>query len=295
MLTRSKSIIVLIAAGLCVVLATVIGSRAASLRERVMTDDERYYLPPPAWLRAFSAGYTEVAADLVWIKTLVYFGQSYKGSAQESGGFTTNYLLTASKLDPRFRSIYTYGSALTLFQNKGRPTQKTVEMAIDLLERGVSVFPDDGEILCQLGFMHYYEMEPFLPEDEDDPKRKHHKESGIQYISRGALMSGAPPYAARLSASLTTQNGMDEFVIEHLKALLAQETDPDLRKLLARKLRKALGKAAERDIAETERLRKQWADTMAYVPYDFFLILQTDPPLQELIDPLYRWNRMLDR
>ena len=167
-------------------------------------------------------------------------------------------------------------------------------MAIDLLERGAEVFPDDGEILFQLGFLHYYEMRRFYLKNEDDPEWRAHEATGARLIARAALMQNAPKYAARLSASIMGKAGLEDMVVEHLKTLLAKETDPNLREYLAGKLKAALGKAAERDIRETERLSAAWSSEMPYIPYDFYLILKTDAPVAELIDPLYHWNLMLD-
>ncbi len=185
-----------------------------------------------------------------------------------------------------------------MFQNHGKVSKETVRMAIDLLERGAAVFPDDGEILFQLGFMHYYEMRRFFLEDKDNPEWRKHEDEGLRLIARSSLMKGAPPYAARLSATLMGRaegkSGMEDLVVEHLKMLLAKETDPKLRELLENKLRAAIGEAAERDILETARLQTEWMARMPYVPYDFYLILRPDFSVAELRDPLYRWNRLLD-
>ena len=259
-----------------------------------MTRDDRYYLPPSKWLRVFSLGYTEAAADLVWGRTILYFGEKMAGNSDEgASAYFMNYLLSAVDLDPKFRSCYTDGSTLTLFQNHGRVTMKSIQMALDLLERGISAFPDDGEIFFTLGFMHYYEMRRFLPDDDSDPETRRHSALGRYYIGRSALMKGAPPYATMLSASLMMRSGIDEAVLDHLKSMLLQETDESVRAELIAKIRAALGKTVENDIAETEKLQADWKKKMPYVPYDFYLLLQTDTPSAERLDPLYYTNRLL--
>lgn len=293
MMKSPRTSAIALAAGLLLLGAFHLSARARALRERVMTEDDRYYLPPSSWLRGFSAGYTEAAADIVWVKTVVYFGRQFSGS-RDPVKHTMNYLLTAVELDPRFRDLYTIGSVLTLFQHQGEVTEASVAMAIELLERGVEQFPADGEILFQLGFMHYYETRRFYLDDPDSEEARAHREEGARLIYKAALMNGAPPYAARLAASIGTKAGLEDIVVEHLRTLLAKETEPELRALLADKLRAALGKAAERDIQETERLRAAWAASMPYVPFDFYLILDTDTPLAEWLDPLYSTNRLLD-
>ncbi|MDJ0761711.1 MAG: hypothetical protein QNJ97_01885 [Myxococcota bacterium] len=286
------------AAGLTLILALTalrLGSLTAAVRERTFSEDARYYLPPAMWLRVFSLGYTEAAADLVWIKTIVAFGGQFdtkKEADQER--FAMNYLATSVELDPRFRRLYTDGSALTLFQDRGIPSEKTVQMAIDLLERGTEIYPNDGEIFFNLGMMHYFEMRPFLSLDPDDPERIHHQEVGTRLISRAALMPGVPPYAARLSASLLAKDtAIDDFVIDHLKAMLLRETDPEVRRILTDKLRQELGKAVERDIATTEILQADWQQDLPFVPFDFYLMLRSDITADELRDPLAHTNQML--
>jgi hypothetical protein len=268
--------------------------KAASALDEVMTEDDRYYLPPSEWLRVFSLGYTEAAADLIWVKTILYFGEKMTKKKDGRGSeHLMNYLLSAVDLDPKFRSCYTSGSTLTLFQEHGRVTKRSIHMAFELLQRGIREFPNDGELFFTLGFMHHYEMRRFLPDDNNDPETAKHLALGRYYIGRAALMKGAPPYAALLSATLMLQGGMDAAVLEHLKAMLVRETDPTVRAELIEKIRAEVGKAAEKDILETERLQQAWRREMPYVPYDFYLLLQIDTPLEERIDPLYYTNQLL--
>ncbi len=277
------------------VAAVSLQNKSASALNSVMERDDRYYLPPSQWIRVFSFGYNEAAADLIWVKTIVYFGEKMTEKKSKAGSqFVMNYLLSAVDLDPRFRNMYVAGSTLTMFQNRGRVSEKTIQMAMDLLERGVSEFPDDGEILFSLGFLHYYEMARFLPEDPDDPLHRKHKNLGRYYIGRSALMRGAPPYAALLSASLMLKGDMDTAVLEHLKTMLVRETDPAIREELIDRIRKEAGKAAEKEIAATEQLQKEWRSVMPYVPFDFYTILRNDLPVEERIDPLFFSNKLLE-
>ncbi len=272
-----------------------------SIYDAILADDDRYYLPSADWLRVFSAGYNEVGADAIWIRTVLYFGQyvvadkddNRESDKKKDASFTVSYLITAADLDPKFRRLYTYGSGLTLFQKSGMITEESVKATIDLLERGTREFPDDGEIAFQLGFMHYYEMEPFLPEEEDNPTRRFHKERGVQLFRRAALMDRAPPYAALLSSTLLSKEGLSDLVIEHLKAMLVKETSPEVRETLLHQLRREVGKAAEREIELSEKLVAKWRANMPFVPFDLYVLIDRDYPVEELIDPLWWSNRFL--
>lgn len=277
------------------VLAVLLQVKSADVHARVISEDDRFYLPAAKWLRVFSLGFNEAAADLVWIKTIVYFGQRVGSSSSKIKGrenFTVNYLTTAVELDPRFRRAYTAGSALTLFQNL-EVTEKTVNAAMELLERGVRAFPGDGEILFDLGVMHYYEMRPFLPADETHPKTKYHEELGAELIARAALMPGAPPYARLLSSSLLSKEGMNDLIVEHLKTMLLAETNPKIRKTLAAKLTREIGATARRDIAATEKYHALWKQEFPFIDFDLFLIIYRPHLAEELIDPLYYSRQIL--
>jgi hypothetical protein len=134
----------------------------------------------------------------------------------------------------------------------------------------------------------------FVPDDPKDPITKEHLRLGRYYFSRAALMDNAPPYAALLSASLMQRFDMAEMVVEHLKAMLMRETDPQIRARLIEKLREEAGRAAERDILQTEQLQQEWRQQLPFVPFDFFLVLRSDAPIEELIDPLYLTDQLLE-
>jgi len=290
MTARSKR--VLLAVLVLALSSSVLWTRAGAARifDRIVTDDDRYYLPPPSWLRAFSVGYNEAAADLVWVTTIVYFGEravfKTKGAVEEgtarsasaepaSAQYTINYLSVVTSLDPRFRGAYCDGARLTLY-HKGTITRRTVEMAIELLSRGIREFPDDGEMVFTLGFLHYYELEPFLAPDSEELKRA--KSEGAELLVRAASLPGAPEYVALMSSSLLRREGFDDLVIEHLRAMLVKETEPGIRASLEAQLRRALGQAAERDIALTAKLERRWRDEMPFAPFDMFLMLEPELP-----------------
>jgi hypothetical protein len=278
-------------------------SHAVAILSAVQTDEDRYYLPPPAWLRFFGLGYNEAVADAIWIRTIVYFGGALKHAlaarakdapARDSGSdFTVNYVRAVVDVDPRFREAYRDGAGLTLYAG-GDVTERNCKMAVEILGKGMDVFPDDGEIAFNLGFIHYYEMARFLPKDPGNPTRKWHQQEGVRLIRRAALMPEAPPYVSALAATLMKRNGMDDLVASHLESMLLKETDPGIRRTLELQLRNALGHAAERAIALTSELQDEWRRTLPFVPFDLFLVIdgQTEP-VESVLNPLYVTDELL--
>jgi hypothetical protein len=286
-------LLLLLAAGL---LCAAIGlrGRAAAIGATIVPDEDRYYLPPAEWLRAFCLGYNEAAADFLWATTLVYFGgkKHWVGGGDEDDAgvdiprFTVNYLSLVTDLDPRFLGVYREGGRLTLYQG-GRITKGSVKMAMDLLEKGRRQFPDDGDITFNLGFLHYYEMEPFLPEEKDSPERRFHKEEGTHLLRMASTMDGAPPYLSLLAGTLLSREGLEELVVEHLRSMLMKETDPSIRKSLEAQLYRAMGEAAVHDMEAMNKLQERWHATMVHVPFDLFLLVQpsVEVTAEEILDP----------
>ncbi|MCP4674152.1 MAG: hypothetical protein GY854_01250 [Deltaproteobacteria bacterium] len=269
----------------------------ASIYNEVTIDDERYFLPPAGWLKVFSLGYNEAVADLVWIKTLVYSGgvmldRKKRLAAGIKKDFSTNYLYTATDLDPKFRSLYSRGSTLTLFQGL-EVTKKSVLMTIDLLERGTREFPADGSIMFDLGFMHFYEMRSFFSKEPNDPETQFHRELGRRLIYQSTLLEGSPQYATLLASTLMKKEGLIELEIEHLKTMLFKETDPSIRNSLEKRLRATLGQAASHHISTSKAYRAEWQEQMSFIPFSLFLVMRSDVSIEETLDPLYRSNRAL--
>ena len=261
-------------------------SSTAQIYDQILTDEDRYYLPPATWLRAFSIGYNEAAADVFWATTLVYFGGKENwikrgasaGGQDDTAVHTVNYLDLVTSLDPRFRGAYRSGGRLTLY-HQGRITRQSVEMAIALLEKGLVNFPDDGEIAFNLGFLHYYEMIPYLPGPNSSPQKKRSRQKGVAILRRAAHMNSAPPYSSILSSTLMIKEGLDNLVVEHLKAMLIHETSPSIRRSLEAQLFREIGKAADRDIKHTRELHSEWKREIPYVPFDLFLLTRPNTPV----------------
>src|SRR5690606_36908356 len=91
--------------GLLAVFALAVASDALRARSHAsfasgQRYEDIYYLPPPAALRYVSLGWDEAAADLVWLRALVYFGDELIHEGQVRHVF--DYTEAMLALDPRF-------------------------------------------------------------------------------------------------------------------------------------------------------------------------------------------------
>lgn len=301
-----------LATAITLVAALGMAAAAVELRElatdrfdRVVEDEDRYYLPPPIWLRAFSLGYNEALADALWIKAVVYFGGLYqriprsdrspdrtaRPARARRAAHIARYITGITDLDPRFVKAYVLGSRFVLY-HKRRLSRETIEAAIDVLERGAEVFPDNGEIAFALGFFHYYELPSYL---DDKAEARASRERGARLLRLAGTLEGAPPYTSLLGAQTLRREGLDDLVVEHLRAMLLTETDPNIRASLEQQLQRELGKAAERDIRRSRELQRRWQREMPYVSFDLFLLLGGEDVTgaAEVLDPLWLADQQL--
>src|SRR5690349_8631359 len=134
--------------------------------------EDVYYLPPPAWLALFSLGHREAVADLIWLRSLVYFGDELGHRGQVANLY--NYAEAMLSLDPYFKKVYSWAATCALYRT-GNIQVSDAYRAIAFLERGVRLFPDDGELAWTLGANYIYELVPMLSNDKkakEEAKRK---------------------------------------------------------------------------------------------------------------------------
>jgi len=275
-------------------------SQTEKVFKSIVPDEDKFYLPPPIWLKLFSTGYNEAVADFLWAKTLVYFGgkethidkkKRGKKGEKSTAKYTTNYLKIVSALDPKFLTVYENGSTLTLY-HQGNIDRQTVKMAIEILDEGLKHFPDDGGLTFDLGFLHYYEMPPVI---KNNKEKKKHRRKGAFLMRRASTLPGAPETTSTLAASLLEKQGLKDIVIDHIKSMLLHETSPEIRERLEIKLRQELGEAAERDIQRSEVLRTRWQKDLPFISFDLYLALQPQSKVttRDIANPLLFHNRSL--
>lgn len=150
------------------------------------------------WLRAGPAtgrlflGFDALAADLYWIRAVVYFGRQRQSTDPGKNYDLLHPLLDlVTTLDPRFAVAYRFG-AIFLSEpppdGPGRP-----DLAVQLLQRGVDRFPEKWEYMHDIGFVYYW----------------HHRdyERGAEWLERAAAVPGAPIWLMSTAASMHAERG----------------------------------------------------------------------------------------
>src|SRR5690349_18617301 len=110
---------------------------AASLRAGFPAEDDLAFLPRASVLRAASLGHTEAMADLVFLRTITFFGAQFVGA--KNYDWMESHLDTVAELDPYFRAAYRFGGHATMYN--GKPiTNREVRLSSHFLEAGLQVY-----------------------------------------------------------------------------------------------------------------------------------------------------------
>src|SRR5262249_45139133 len=126
----------------------------------------------------------ELAADLAWIDTLLYYGDGLiRQTSMPDVGKLIDQVVAS---DPRFRRPYMWGSYSLVFRNR-LTTSGDYEDSARLLRKAIAVFPDDWELHWALGLRLYFDIKR---PDKDEQARI--REEGAAMIERAMHLPGAP-------------------------------------------------------------------------------------------------------
>ncbi|MBI5479056.1 MAG: hypothetical protein HY906_09380 [Deltaproteobacteria bacterium] len=283
-----------LAAGvICLGFSAVFGLHVGAVyrRDRLPPEQDLHYLPEPSALRAMTLGYTELGADLVWIRQVIYFGDEF--TRRGDFRFMDRYLRTALALDPNFRRLYAW-AGISYAASGVEVTNAVVRESNEFLELGLKRFPDDWELHFRLGVNYIHELKT-----SDERQKLAFRLKGAEHIRRAALAGGGPAWLPVLVATILTKGGETEAAIRHLEEILLTTEDEAVRTHVTNKLRQ-LRRAA---LPEMERHRaeftQRWHAQMRYAPADLYVLFgeaPADVPTSDLAVPemMRAWGEALD-
>ena len=240
---------------------------------RTQRYEDVYYLPPPAWLHVFSLGHKEALADVIWLRSLIYFGDEllHRGAVQHLYQYTDAML----SLDPYFKKVYQWISTCALYRT-GKVTATDARRAIAYLERGVRLFPDDGDLAWTLGADYLYELPPLLDSQQE---RTEARRRALEHLKVAALRGAGPPWLALSTATELEKLGQREQEIAHLQEVYDEISDPTVKKGVELRL------ARLRSASFAEALRRTYEDLEAarqrdfpYLDRELYLLVGPRPP-----------------
>ena len=172
------------------------------------------YQPSGRHTKAFTLGFSNLAADVLWIRAIGYFG----GHALTDNEYPRlyNMLIQVTTLDPPFTYPYVFGGmALALKPETGNES-------IAMLSRGMTNYPGDWRYPFYIGFNAFY--------NQHDPERA----AGMMRYA--ASLPGSPEYLPRLAASLMAESGRLDAAVRFLSTMAEGTRDEAARRNILHKI-----------------------------------------------------------
>ena len=163
------------------------------------------FLPSAEGVRMSSSGFEEVAADLMWVRTVLLFGERY-GSSEDPAWveWLSRMIGTVTELDPRWSTPYTYGGAMLRVVG-------AIDASSAVFARCTEERPDDAWCPLSRGMNDLIYNE--------DPG------TAAEWVAIAATRKSAPAWYGGLSAALRDKAGSRHAGLAYLDEQLATATD----------------------------------------------------------------------
>jgi hypothetical protein len=253
------------------VATTVCHQRTVSRRDRFPAEEDILYLPKVSALKAISLGHQELAATLVFIRALVYFGGEL-GTKEKRFTWMDNYLDTIVTLDPQFEMAYRWAGSAIMYNGR-TITNEAVERANYFLKRGVEHFPHSWQLPWMIGCNYLFEMHT------DDPKQKAEwTRMGADWIRQAALVGSAPPWASLLAAQIMRKEGQTEAALRYLEEVYLTTNEERTRQEIRTRIMLLRSKADAEGLEQRSKsFIDAWQANFPYAHPDLFVIMGPPP------------------
>ncbi len=266
MLTRFVAVLALCFVALA---ARTLRLQAFAAHQDAERHEDVYYLPPPDWLPTMSFGYTSALADLLWCRSLVYFGEelAHRSPAKNVLRYTDAILA----LDPTLRAAYRW-AATGIGYRLVPPTVEEVTQASEYLKRAVERWPNDGELRWDLASYLRFELGPRL---SDDPARKERVlAEAVPHMHAAVLKGAGPPWLALNNATLLSKLGQKEHAIRQLEEVYPTLNDEAVRAQIRQRLAQLRSDSyAEAVQVAAEQFEEERQANFPYLDGDLFLLV----------------------
>ncbi len=172
----------------------------------VPATEESRFLPSGRFLGVASLGYRAIAADLLWIRAVMLFGDRI-GRSEDSDWYGWLYHMVdlATDLDPEFRIAYKYGGIML------RLGETFVDQSSMIFAKGHEALPQEWYFPSGIG-MNYYLHKGESPETA---------EVAARYIKEASVLPGAPFYLRNFAATLLSKSADPAHALEFVVGELA--------------------------------------------------------------------------
>jgi hypothetical protein len=147
--------------------------------------EELMYFPTGNLLKKLVMGYDELAADLVWLRMIQYYG--HHRQTDKRFDYLGHILEVLTDLDPRFIHGYTFG-ALLLTDDAKNPSR-----GLSVLRKGAVHNPLDWRLPFMSGFINYVFLGDY--------------ETAAGYFETASSLPNSPVFAKRFAAFVYERKG----------------------------------------------------------------------------------------
>lgn len=223
------------------------------------------YAPGPAAAPIVALGYRELAADLMLVRLIGYFGTPGNDAAH-----LADLAEATVALDPTLRRTYELG-AIAMTSTPG--ADNAIRMrAIRLLETAAAQFPSVYTYPRLAGEIYLVDLVP-----ANDAERLAWQDAGSRLLEAASRKPGAPAQSALAAASLQSRLGQRQRAIDNLRETLLLTTDDGARAQLIAKLAELTNtdsaELAAEVLAEREAFVKRWQAERPAVRASLYVLL----------------------
>lgn len=189
-------------------------------------ESESLYLPNGSGLEFISLGYKNVLSDLLWFKTINYFGKHYR--SDQNYKWLAHMCQLVTKLNPNAKHVYEFGASMLAWE------AKLTNQSIELLNLAIKDDPTYWRYYFLRGFNYTF----FLNQND----------LAIKDFKFAATLPQAPAMLARMAAKLELNRSGDiSTTIEFLKNMLDNTEDPSTKKAIEERINEIMtGKISSR-------------------------------------------------
>ena len=233
------------------------------------------YAPTPAAAPIVTLGYRELAADLLFVRLVGYFGgQDNEAHAMASLGEAI------AALDPQFQRPYELAGVAITAAKRGVDNAAHLR-AIRLLEQAARQFPSSWRYPTLAGQIYLADLKT-----TDAAQRRAWDEAGTQLLESALRKPGATAAAATSVAELRSRLGQQQRAIDGLREMLLVTSDETARARIIDKIAKLTNENADEIAAELlearQRFETRWrAERYTLSPSLYLLV---GPPLRPGFD-----------
>jgi hypothetical protein len=248
---------------------------------------EIFYLPDAKFINPFVLSYKNLAADLIWVKSIGYFADQFLGPRDFR--YLEKLLYIIADLDPMFEKVYLWGGSVLMY-NGNWISERRIKQSTEFLKYGWNKIKnqeydyrhtwDYWRIPHMIGFNYAIELRdidsalPYLEELSRIPEAPDFYRTWISTIYR---KSGKKDEAARVLEL--------ELVAENLRTLLSQEMEESLREKTIGRLMYIYKQIYDREEAEkrlkdlrerVNRLKMFYTKEFPYMTKEMFFMVGAD-------------------